>query len=459
VITRLFIVTGLALFPQIFAMAQEVLPTHPITVAGRALDEKGNPIEDAEICLASPRTGNVIGLWYTNEKGEFRFENLPLPIEKADTNEGRDSGSFELFGKAERHAFAWRPIKWFYPDRKKVLDTSPANPPEEQQSGFGTEDSIVLDLKFGSPTTLRGRVVDDSGKGIPNARVFIKDAELWREERFASGNFESLNNERLVSSDMNRRQTDADGWFEFDQLPGDCVFWINIAPPGYSSRLILATTHSDAPAERDGKPLYKSGFEHKFARPRKVTFQVVYGDTKQPAERVGVGGAGFWETTKADGLVTVNITDGEHHVGINPRFGTAYLPTDHTIQVSEKSAAEPIELELDPGVEVNITVVDPESGKPLENVDVWWDQKIGDRTYQEVRGWRSWEVETRISHYEAPRTDKAGKMRILFPPGKHNIGVGMKSWPEGYEAVDTDGREIECELGKPLELEFEMRKL
>jgi hypothetical protein len=71
------------------SFAQDVSRTHSITVTGRALDEKGNPIEDAEICLASPRTGNVIGLWYTNEKGEFRFENLPLPIEKADTNEYR----------------------------------------------------------------------------------------------------------------------------------------------------------------------------------------------------------------------------------------------------------------------------------------------------------------------------------------------------------------------------------
>jgi hypothetical protein len=433
-------------------------------VTGRALDEKGNPIEDAEICLASPRTGNVIGLWYTNDKGEFRFENLPLRIEKADTNEGRDSGSFEVFGRAEGYAFAWRPLKWFYPDRKQVKDTSPANLPEDQQSGFGTEDSIVLDLKFGPATKLRGRVVDDAGQGIADTKVVIKDAELWRDDHLPSGTFESLNNQNLIPAAMNTRQTDADGWFEFTQLPGDCTFWITVSPPGYSSRTISATTHNGADDEWDGERRYKSGFEIKFARPREIKLRVVYGDTKKPAERVGVGGnvgvAGFWETSNADGLVTVKIPDGEYHVGISPRFGTAYLPTDHSVNISAESVGEPIELELDPGVEVNITVVAAENGKPLEDVDVWWDQKTADgREYQEVRGWRSWEVETRISHFESPRTDKAGKMRVLFPPGKHNIGVGMKSWPEGYEAVESEGREFECVPGKPLELEFKMRKI
>jgi hypothetical protein len=463
VVARYLLAAWLIFSLQHYSVAQEALSTHLITVTGHALDDKGNPIEDAEICLASPRTGNVIGLWYTNDKGEFRFENLPLPIEKADTNEGRDSGSFEVFGRAEGYAFAWRPLKWFYPDRKQIKDTSPANLPEDQQSGFGTEDSIVLDLKFGPSTKLRGRVVDDVGLGIAGTRVVIKGAELWREDLLPSRGFESLNNQNFIPAAMNTRQTDADGWFEFTQLPGDCTFWMNISPPGHSSRTIYATTHDGADDEQDGEPRYKSGFEIKFAKPREVRLRVVYGDTKKPAERVGVGGkvsvAGFWETTSAEGLVNVKLPVGAYDLGMSPRIGTDYLPTDQAVKISADAVNEPITLELQPASVVNITVVDGETGKPLPEVDVWWEQKMGrGQVYQEARGWRSWEVETRISHYEEPRTNKEGKMRVLFPPGKHRIGVGNKSRPAGYAAIETEGREIECVVGKPVNIQFEMRR-
>jgi hypothetical protein len=354
-------------------------------------------------------------------------------------------------------------LKWFYPDRKQVKDISPANLPEDQQSGFGTEDSIVLDLKFGPPTKLRGRVVDDAGRGIPDARVFIRDAELWREDDLPSRSFESLNNERLIPPDMNRRQTDADGWFEFTQLPDDCIFRLTVSPPGHSPRTISATTHEGAEAERDGKPLYSNGLEIKFAKPREVRLRVVYGDTKEPAERAGVGGkvseAGFWETTSAEGLVTVKLPDGEYELGMSPRIGTPYLPTDQTVTISADAVDEPITLELQPAAVVNITVVDGETGQPLPEVDVWWEQKMAsDQVYKEARGWRSWEVETRISHYEEPRTNKEGKMRVLFPPGKHRIGVGDKSRPAGYIATEADGLEIECVVGKPVDIEFKMRR-
>jgi hypothetical protein len=445
------------------SFAQEVSRTHPITVTGRALDEKGNPIEDAEVYLASPRTGGLLGIMYSDGTGAFAFENVPLPIEKADTNEGRDSGSFEVFGRAEGHAFAWRPLKWFYPDRKLVKDTSPGNLPEDQQTGFGTEDKIVLDLKFGPATKLRGRVVDESGQGIPNTKVLIRDAEPWSDDQFAVSGFESLNSERFIPPEMNVRQTDSEGWFEFTQLPADHRFSINVAPPGHSPRIISATTHEGAEAERDGKPLYSNGFELKFATPREVRLRVVYGDTKEPAERVGVGGkvseAGFWETTSAEGLVNVKLPDGAYNLGMSPRIGTDYLPTDQTVTISADAVNAPITLELQPAAVVNITVVDGETGKPLPEVDVWWEQKMASgQVYKEARGWRSWEVETRISHYEEPRTNQEGKMRVLFPPGKHLIGVGNKSRPAGYVAIEADGREIECIVGKPVDIEFKMRK-
>ena len=88
--------------------------THPvpITVFGRAINQAGKPIAGAEIFLASPRTdGKPLATAKTGDDGTYRFEKVPLPIERADTNISSDTGTFEVFGRAEGFGFAWRPLK------------------------------------------------------------------------------------------------------------------------------------------------------------------------------------------------------------------------------------------------------------------------------------------------------------------------------------------------------------
>lgn len=437
--------------------------TYPITVTGRALDEQGNPIENAEIVLASPRTdGAPLAAWYTNEKGEYRFENIPLPIERADTTNGRDSGSFEVFGRAEGFAFAWRTIQWFYPDRKHVLDTNPSRPPVDQRSGFGTEDKIELDLTFDAPTTLRGRIVDDTGQPIPNSKLSIKDVESL-DETFSQHGLESFNWPSLVPREIKNCRTDPDGSFTFSNLPAEYRFSIGVSPPEHMGRMVYAATHEGKLPDVNGNPVYTGNFEVVFASPRQVTFQVVYRDTGKPAAKVGVGGmvnkASFWETTNDEGLVDVPLPDGTYAIAMLPRTGTAYLRTNTEVEVSAESVKEPITIKLNPAAIVDIRVVDADTGKPLKGADVWWEKhrRNSEEAYREVRGWRSWEVETRISHYEEPRSDENGKMRVFLEPGKHRIGVGKEAWPEGYNAVEIDGIELDCQVGKPLKVEFKMR--
>lgn len=450
------------LFSPACCTAQERQKTHSITVTGRALDAEGQPIFNAEVFLVSPRTGEKLGIWFSDEKGEFRFDNIPLPIEKADTNQGRDSGSFEIFGRAKGHGFAYVPLKWFYPDREHVADVSPANAPEDQQSGFGTKDEIVLDLRFGPLATLRGRVVDEEGKGIPGARLVIRSVAPWRDDP-ARRVFESINDASLVPAEMRERTTDAAGRFEFAELPAAALFWISVNPPGYAPRSIYATTREGAKEDGAGKPVYSGDFEIAFRKARPITLQVVYGDTKKPAPRVGAGGnvadAGFWETTDESGIVKVRIPDGYCDVHLTPRIGTDYLEIQHELTITAESEQAPIVLELWPAAVVNVSVIDAETKQPLAGADVWWQPQTDTGIeYQEVRGWRSWEVETRISHYEEPRTDSKGHTRVLFHPGKHRIGVGLESWPAGYEAVEPEGREIDCKAGESVDAVFEMKK-
>jgi beta-lactamase regulating signal transducer with metallopeptidase domain len=144
----------------------------PITISGRALDPAGKPISGAEVYLAAGRPGyQRIAEGKTAADGTYRFEKIPLPILRADTNAGHDAGGFEVFGIAEGYALAWRPQKWFYPDRKQYRERLAFS---EYPAGYGTEDPIELDLTFAPPTTIRGRIVDDLGEPIPKTKLAIR---------------------------------------------------------------------------------------------------------------------------------------------------------------------------------------------------------------------------------------------------------------------------------------------
>jgi protocatechuate 3,4-dioxygenase beta subunit len=422
--------------------------TFPITVSGHALDPSGNPLSNAEVYLASPRThGKPLAIAKTDGQGAYRFESIKLPIERADTNNGRDKGCFEVFGRAEGFGFAWRPLKWFYP--KPNDDTSFPEPMDDLPRRFFPGDKIELDLHFGPPATLRGRLVNDLGEPIVGATLAIRDGKPWGDDG-SRLQLESFNWRALVPESVKLRRTDEQGRFAFTGLPVDCEFRLDVRPAGHSPRSIVAATREGVVATARGTPAYSGDFELVFPRPRQVKIRVVYGDTLKPAQKVGVGGmvteAGFWETTNEEGFIETPLAEGRYKIVASPRYGSPYLKTEAEIAVSAETVKEPFTIELRPAAVVDITVVDAITGKPLEGVDVGLNGS--------VHGYRSWEVETRISHYERPRSDKNGKMRVLFEPGQHRISIGLEAYPAGYVPIDVGGKDIDCPLGKPTAVEF-----
>jgi beta-lactamase regulating signal transducer with metallopeptidase domain len=445
--------------------------TFPITVSGHAVDEDGNAISGAKIYLASPRTNSEsIAITESDRDGAYRFEKVPLPITRATTNKGRDAGSFEVFGEADGHGFAWRPLKSFSPGSEHESERNWAEMHRRDlPTWYGRLDPIDLDLTFGDESKLRGRIVDDQGQPIADTALAIRQCDPeWNQDdfnRFASyREFTSLNERALVPPRIKVRHTDSQGRFEFDKLPANCRFWIDVRPPGHTPRKIWAVTRARAKKDAKGNRVYSGNFDAVFARPRRVKLRVVYGDTGKPAPRVGVGGmvveASFWKTTDEDGFVEVPLPDGRYQLGVSPRYRTPYLRMKFDVVVSAETAEKTTTVKLRPAAQVDITVRDADTGNPLAGVDLWIDEDIpgGRDSYRKVHGYRSWEVETRISHYESPRSNKNGKMRVLFAPGKHRIGVGLEAYPEGYVPVDPNGREIDCQTGRVTAVEFQMTR-
>jgi beta-lactamase regulating signal transducer with metallopeptidase domain len=436
--------------------------TFPITATGRAIDKNGDPIPRAKIYLASPRnTGAPLATSTTDDKGVYKFDDVELAIERQD---GKDAhGSFEVFGQAEGYGFAWRPLKWFYSDKLRSTDSPNLIPGYDLPRSFGREDAIDLDIRFGPPAKLRGRVVNDLGEPIANTPVAIRDGEPFANE-FVNEGLESFNWPSLVPESIKIRRADKDGRFEFTALPAKHSFRLDLKPPGYTPVIIYAATQAEPSKNDEGLEVFGNDFEVIFERPRKLKLRIVYGDSGQPAPKVGIGGkvteAGFWETTDDNGIVEVPLPDGKFKLSVMPRYGTPYLRTEVELDVTADTAERTTTIKLHPAAVANINVIDADTLEPISGVDVWIEKhRPNGAPYREIHGYRSWEVETRISHYESPRSDEKGEMRVLFEPGKQRIGVGLKAYPEGYEPVEPDGKVIEVEAGKPRSILFQLRPL
>ena len=130
--------------------------TYPITVTGRAVDLAGKPVTGAHVYLASRRADyKRVAETTTDAEGRYEFHEVPLPIERANTVKGRDEGAFQVFGQAKGFGFAWRPTKWFHPQRK-----------------CGDRHARA---KTGSARSLRGQRQDRTRPAIPALRPILRN--------------------------------------------------------------------------------------------------------------------------------------------------------------------------------------------------------------------------------------------------------------------------------------------
>lgn len=449
------------------------IPTHTITIKGRALDPDGHPISGASIYLASHKAFHrLLANVKTDAQGNYIIRDLKLPIEKYERDHKFDAGRFEIYGTANGYAFSWRTARFYYPNLRQPLNMMNKYPDEPHH--FVGDEPIQLDLNFKRPVPLSGTIEDENGNPIANSKVHLWNCWYAPTEEFDDsamlndGSMDSLYSSDYCSEEISTVLTDQNGHFSFPHTPPECRFRIDIQPPGFARRMMFATTEKPRPALLGEREYERDGMKLTFDNPREVEVQLI--ELKDPAHAkgayVGFGNdrASGWGISDVQGVARLKIPPGDYAINILPPTGTPYLETDEELTVT-KEMNQRFELAMKPsGVAiVQVIDVDSQSGNGLKGFDLWVERVTGGavgqiRRQRDLHAFRSYEQDTRIVHVHRVRTDENGVLRANFEPGGYVIGVGLNLRPAGWDIVDSGGREVNLKADEPTTVTIRVRK-
>lgn len=442
------------------AATQEVVPTAEIDVSGRVVTEDGRPIPNATVYLFATRVQQkMLDQTRTDRLGryEFKGKRLPLDVPPREGDKAKTSGVFEVYAAAMNYGVQWTGPQFLLPEKARVEDEFSGS-----RRRYGSEDEISLDFILRPRAKLKGRIVDEDGKPIPNAWVGIWSAKPISQGKvfkttdgfFVSGveSTEIMYVKSVMPDELRNAKVNEEGWFEFAHAPVNSKLWLEVAAPKFGRRKIYAvTTTWDAIGFEEPK-VYRDGMVLKFPRPFESRVRVLLGDSGKPADGVFVSlsntVASQWKLSSEDGLAKLRLPAGEYRMSLLPKDGSPYLGT-RTGKLVLKQASDLQTVRIERGAQIFVKVVDADTGDGIRDAQLWVDEK--DKAY----GYRSFR-RPNLSVYNDHKSDGGGNIRAIVKQGKRLIGV--RSMPAGYEMVEAVGIAIDAQADKNQRIIIKMKK-
>ena len=372
--------------PEPEVVVAEEHPTIAVAVRGEVVDDEDRPVGGARVLLCdnsgdSTAEDRLVAEGRTDERGRFVFDELDFHARHARAS---------VTVVAERHAVGG------------VTFTLPV------------DDPVVVRLE--RETLLIGRVVDDVGAGIADARVSY-DSVI----RPGTSAFDWY----LIPDPLERMlavTTGPDGRFELPGLPTSHSVNVSARAEGYAGQrrqVPMSSTPRTGPIEfrmPDG-----AGIRGRvaFADGRSVAGAQV---ALQAHDATLDGGISY--------ATAVTDADGDYEVrGLNPGMWNVFLDLPQAVadegcvaakdglELAPGQHVERVDFVVEPGVRLVIDVVDLESGEGLADVHVGLISPARPRSGAAVSG---------------VLTDTDGHAEIRVPAG--DVRVYLMSAPTGYTA-------------------------
>jgi len=374
-------------------------PAWPIDHAAQPLvihcvDADGHPVQNAEVYLQE---------WHGNF-GMYQYDST-LPVTATGPLKTDATGDVKIDhpitfngGKFRREAYARLPGKLVGGDFWES-----DNPSSPQSPGGGA--SVVIHMKPTSP--LRGRVHLESGGDPRTAIVTLMGWAQGRRRNFSS--FDAITEPSHVDpwSPLFEKKPDRDGFFEFQDVPGEGTVSIAATAPGFAEMQHRTQRGEDMPFELDLPP--ESVIQGRAA------FQA----TGKPAAGIRVYANWRGDDTGMamdDGHPAITGTDGAFRIG-GLRGGdymvSAARSPDWTVEPVLDVKAWPhkpgtADLKLEPGAFLTGKVTEKGTGAPLKGFGL--AAVVAD------------DIEDGL---DSAFTDANGEYRLRIPTGRSMIYVGV----------------------------------
>lgn len=328
------------------------------------------------------------------------------------------------------------------------------------------ENTITLEKLTGAQS-IRGQVIDEQGRPVANASLnLLQCQKLQPDELIQRGTvtpnsvLRTFASQSELISEADFRLTDTEGRFQFTGLPVECQFRIAVRHPALAGRDYYAATTQRVLPKLGGQHTIHTGFVNMILPAAiETSIRVLCPDTGSPAAKILLtvfnGEASQTQETNADGIVKLQLSQGEYGARMIPAAGTHYLvTTGKTFALANNAKSAQIDLELKIGGILEVTVVDADTGQPISNTDVWIRELEGAASNQNELMDRAWEAPRVI--LERPLTNTDGELRTLLSPDDYRIGIGFAHCPVGYR-LDCNEQVTTVTSGRTSQITFRLK--
>ncbi len=371
-------------------------------------------------------------------------------------------GTFQVYGIAPGFGFAWHGMR-FYQPRRRPADWNVAG---EDYTLFG-DDPKIMDLRLPPAATISGRVLDETGQPVADARIRIVSCDyLDTAGKESHVNFREFWAIHALSGALTTTKTGPDGRFHLDGLPREAGFRIFVEHPNYARMdLYAATTNRPVSAfefprqmiaGHERPPVETGPLKITLHSTRRIAVRTIFADSGRPAPnvRVSVGrrpaGTSAYGISDADGRILLRLPPGEYEGVADPtEGGAAVVRTRITLQVQDRPAEQPLEVRVKPGCALILEVVDAKTGKGVPGVQFLCepDGQAGSRVT----------VQSRSGYIDDPRSDADGRLRAVVEPGERTYMVGHIPESTGYRQQYPTKR-VTLPAGGTVTVRFELQQ-
>ena len=443
------------------AAAEPVQATAPITVSGRATDLADKPVAGATIYLVSTNGKDApLGTATTDESGSYLFRDARLPVSR-DRHDRPVAGTFEVYGTAPGHGFAWHGMRHYQP-KPRPADRRVAG---EDYSLFQGE-PLVMDLTFPPAATLRGRVVDEKGRPVADVKVKVFHCDyLDTKGKETHHNFREFWSLFTAPASLSTVKTDREGRFQLEGLPKEVGFLVYVEHPDYAHMYLYAATTERPATEfnypRDSivggrpRPHVSIGDLNLTLRAtRPIAVHTIDAETGRPAPNIGVSASddknSAYGTTDAEGKLLVKLPPGEYRVQADPpRKGGNSVRTNTRLTVAEEPAEQALKIRMNAGCVLILEAVDAETGRGVPDVTLM-------SSMDDLPG-GGISVQSTTAYIDNPRTDADGRLRAVVNPGERTYSLGYIPESTGYRQQFQEKR-VTLPAGETVVVRFELHK-